>query len=454
MPHKPIWTEGLLISQHHLQRQDEYHDAVVRERIDAALRFRWGIIELEIDERALVSNQFRLRRLAAVWPDGTIVRCGEGTDEPAPEPRPFEEAFASGAKLEIFVALAHENESSGSVESQDNSSDSIKRYVRESENVPDMNIGGSAQEVEWGRPNLRVLFGSERKDGYFTIRVAELVRKANGQPMVRDNYVPPVLHVDAAPFLGAGLQRVVAAISSRQRELALERKQRQTGNIEFHATDARKFWLLHTLNGSIPVLNHLLEVKRAHPEEAYLCLANLVGQLCSFAPDADPMAIPKFNYLELGDVFEALFARVLSLLSGGLEQAYVTLPLEHRPDGMFIGKIPDPKLINQEFFVAVKANQPEPFVRERVPGLLKIAAWNHIYDVVKQARHGVRSEIEWNPSVALPVTPGVCFFRVKREGPFWEEIVKSNTLALYIPNDPDWAGTSLSVYVVNPNLLR
>jgi len=453
MPHKPVWTEGLLISQHHLQRQDEYHEALLRDRVDTAHRFRWGITELDIDDRALVSGQFRIRRLAAIWPDGTIARCGEGTDEPAPEPRPFEELFAAGgAKLEVFVALAHENQASGSMAGPDGLAH--KRYVRESETVPDMNSGGSPQEVEWARPNLRVLFGSERREGFSTIRVAELVRKPNGQAIIRDNYVPPVLSLDAAPFLVAGLQRMIAAVSSRQRELASDRKQRQAGNIEFHATDARKFWLLHTLNGAIPVLNHLFEIKRAHPEEVYLAMAGLVGQLCSFAPDTDPMAIPKFNYLELGEVFEVLFARVLSLLSGGLEQPYVTIALEHRPDGMFIGKIPDPKIVNHEFFVAVKANQPEPFVRERVPGLLKIAAWNHIYDVVKQARHGVRTEIEWNPSVALPVTPGVCFFRVRREGAFWDEIAKSNTLALYIPTDPDWAGTSLSVYAVNPSLLR
>jgi type VI secretion system protein ImpJ len=453
MPHKPIWTEGLLISQHHLQRQDEYHELLVRDRIDAALRFGWGITELEIDERSLVSNQFRLRRLSAIWPDGTAVRCGEGTDEPSPEPRPFEDAFGpGGAKLEVYVALAHENEASGNVAGPDGQAN--RRYARESESVPDMNSGGSLQEVEWARPNLKILFGNERMDGFATIRVAELVRKPNGQPIIRDNYVPPVLHVGAAPFLSAGLQRVLAAISARQRDLAADRKMRQAGNIEFHATDARKFWLLHTLNGAIPVLNHLLEIKRAHPEEVYLALAQLIGELCSFAPDTDPASVPKFNYLELGDIFEALFARVLSLLSGGLEQPYVTIALEHRPDGMFIGKISDPKIVNHEFFVAVKANQPEPFVRERVPGLLKIAAWNHIYDVVKQARHGVRTEIEWNPSVALPVTPGVCFFRVRREGPFWEEIAKSNTLALYIPTDPDWAGTTLSVYAVNPTLLR
>ena len=84
----------------------------------------------------------------------------------------------------------------------------------------------------------------------------------------------PVLRISAAPFLTAGLQRVLGAISARQRELAAARKQRNVGNIDFHFADARRFWLLHTLNAAIPILSHLLDVK-AHPEEAYLALCGL-----------------------------------------------------------------------------------------------------------------------------------------------------------------------------------
>jgi type VI secretion system protein ImpJ len=164
--------------------------------------------------------------------------------------------------------------------------------------------------------------------------------------------------------------------------------------------------------------------------------------------------LPKFNFLELGEVFEALFAIVLRLLPGGIEQSYVEIPLEHRPDGMFIGRIGDPKLVAHEFFVSVKASLAEALVRERVPGVLKMAGWNQIYDIVKHARHGVRVNIEWNPSGALPVKPGVCFFRVRREGTYWDEIAKSSTVALYLPVDGEWAGAGLSLYAVDPAHLK
>jgi type VI secretion system protein ImpJ len=447
MARKPIWTEGLLVSQHHFQQQDLYLETLVHDRVQAVAHYDWGITQLKIDERGFAAGQFRLQSFAAIWPDGASVVCGEGSGVPAPAPR---ELPSDAQRVDVFVALA--NASEGAQVSLDGAG--ARRYSRELQSVPDVNTGGAAQEVEWARPNLQILFGKERKDGLVTLRIAELVRQETGQFVALDTRVPPVLHLPAAPFLEAGVRRVLANIVARQKQLFAERRQRQTANVEFHATEVRKFWLLHSLNGAIPELNHLLDTPRVHPEEAYLALARLAGALSSFSADVEPSELPKFNYLELGDTFEALFATVLRLLPGGIERSYAEVPLEHRPDGMFIGTIADRKLLSSEFFIAIKANMAEALVRERVPEVLKLASWNQIYDVVKHARSGVKVSIEWTPSGALPLKPGLCFFRVARAGSYWEDIAKSATVALYLPSDGDWAGTELSLYAVDAASLK
>jgi type VI secretion system protein ImpJ len=450
---KPLWTEGLFVSQHHFQAQDLYHENLLRERIAALRRFDWGVLELEIDDRLLQAGQFRLRRLEAVWPDGLIVRCGGSSETPSPEPRAFDGVFApEAAHLDVFVGLPSESASTGNV-SGPGEPTAHRRFSRASRSTADFNAGAATQEVDIAVPNLRVLLGNEAREKLSTIQVAQLVRQPGGRVIVRDNFVPPVLRISAAPFLTSGLHRVLGALVSRQRELASARKQRNVGNVEFHATDARRFWLLHTLNTAIPRVTHLLGVK-AHPEEVYVALVELVGQLCTFAPDADPTSVPAFSYTELGDLFERLFARVISLLAIDAVPTYVEIPLERRPDGMFVGKIPEPRLANHEFFISVKSAQPEANVRERIPQLLKIASWQHIVDVVRQARQGVRAEVEWHPSSALPLQPGTCFFRLRREGQFWEDIAKTSTMALYVPVDPDWKDALLRVYAISPDQLR
>jgi type VI secretion system protein ImpJ len=447
MPRKPIWTEGLLVSQHHFQQQDQYIEALLSERLQAVTHYDWGITDLKIDERGFAAGQLRIQRLAAIWPDGTSIACGEGTGIAAPQPR---ELPADAQRVDVYLGLPDTTEAAQV--SFDGAS--VRRFSREVASVADTNTGGSAQEVEWARPNVQLLFGNERKEGFVTVRIAELIRQDNGQYLPLDTRVPPVLTLRAAPFLESGVRRVLASIRARQQQLFAERRQRQTGSLEFHTSEQRTFWLLHTLNTAIPELDHLLDTPRTHPEEAYVALARLAGALSSFATDAAPSELPKFNYLELGNTFEALFAAVLRLLPGGIERSYVEIPLEHRPDGMFIGRIADPKLTSHEFFVAVKANLADALLRERVPGVLKMAGWNQIYDVVKHARHGVKVAVEWSPSGALPIKPGVHFFRVAREGAYWEEVAKSSTIALYLPVDGDWASAQVSLYAIDPAQLR
>jgi type VI secretion system protein ImpJ len=447
MTRKPIWTEGLLVSQHHFQRQDEYFEGLLQDRIRAISHYDWGISELKIDERGFASGQFRLQRFSAIWPDGVSVACGEGTGVPAPEPRDLP---TDAQRVEVFVCLA-----SGSEAAQVSLDGSgMRRYSREVDTPVDTNTGTSPQEVEWARPNLRIMFGNERRDGFVALRVAELIRQENGQFVVIDTRVASVLKLSAAPFLEMGVRRVLANIVARQQQLYAARKGRQNAGADFHATEIRTFLLLQALSAVIPELNHLLDTARVHPEEAYLVLVRLAGTLACFSAEMDPIELPKFNYLELGETFEALFAIVLRLVSAGTERAYTEIALEHRPDGMFIGRILDPKLTGHEFFIAVKVNMGEALVRERAPAVLKLAGWSHIYDVVKHARTGVKVSVEWSPSGALPLKPGVCFFRVAREGQYWEDIVKSGTVAVYLPSDGDWAGAEVALYAADAAALR
>ena len=451
---KPIWTEGLFLSQHHFQAQDLYHELLVRERIAAIRRFDWGILELEVDERLLHAGQFRLRRLEAVWPDGLVVRCGGPSDAPPPTARSFEGLFGPElANLDVYVGVPAESGSAANV-AMSGELGVLRRFSRASRSVADFNTGGAIQDIEMATPNLRVFFGAEQREKMSTLPVAQLVRQAGGRVIVRDNFVPPVLRISAAPFLTNGLQRVLAGMAALQGELAAKRKQRSAASVEFHHTDATQFWLLHTLNGAIPLLSHLLDTQSAHPEEIYLALSTLAGQLCTFAAANSPADVPRFNYGELGNVFETLFALVLSLLKVAIVPGYAEIPLERRPDGSFVGRIADPRLVNHEFFMAVKSSQPEAVVRERVPGLMKIASWDQIQEALKGAGYGVRCEVDFQPSSALPVRPGLCFFWLVRQGSYWEGIAKTRTLCLYIPRDAGWEDLSLSMYALDPQYLR
>jgi type VI secretion system protein ImpJ len=168
----------------------------------------------------------------------------------------------------------------------------------------------------------------------------------------------------------------------------------------------------------------------------YVILGNMIGELCTFDADGDPTTIPKFNYLELADVFDPMIERAIRQISGVLAESYVVVPLEKREDGMYLGKFEDPKLPRtHELFLEAKGAD-EGILRERLPRLLKIGSWTQIGYILNAAMPGVRVGVEYRPPGAIPVKPGLVYLRVDQAGDYWNDILGSGTIAIYQPIDP------------------
>jgi type VI secretion system protein ImpJ len=450
-PRKPVWTDGLFVTQHHFQQSDRYFESMVRERIRAALPYDWGVLEIEVDERALAAQQFKLNRFSAVLPDGTVIDHGDGATDSIPM-RPFGALFPANVKsLDVFVALLEENDQRPNVDLGGHASGAL-RYVRETAMVRDVNSGAGEHEFQYARPNFVLLFGDERRDGFDAVRIAQIVRAPAGTATLRATFIPPVLRIGASGHLVSRFRRLLGAMTAKQRTLSESRRQRTVAAVDFQPSDAAKFWLLNALNLSIPEISHLVDHATDHPEQAYLRLARIIGQLCTFAVAGDPTTIPKFNYLDLGDVFEAMFDRAHELLETVIAEHYVEIPLQRREDGMLLGQIRDPAmLLRSKLFLAAIGGFPEAQLRERLPSLAKIGSWQQIGPILNAARHGLALELEYTPPGALPVKPGLVFFRVARTPELWNDIAGSGTIAIYTP--PTAEPMEIHLYMVDPTNL-
>lgn len=450
---KLIWTEGLFITQHHFQQQDRYHESLVGERLRAVSAYDWGVIAVELDERALQSGQVRIRTLEAVLPDGTPISVGEGDHDRVGVRAVDGTVFpANTSSIDVYVGLFEEREAGGNVEAEPRA-DSALRYEREARTVYDYN-GGAEQGLIVARRNLRVLLGDESRDGFVGIRIARLERLPGGVVQLSPTFVPAVTRVGASTFLVSGFRRLLGVMVSKQRTLALGRRQRTELAVDYEAGDNVKFWLLHTLNEQIPRFSHVVEHGATTPELAYLTLASFIGQLCTFAVDGDPTQIASFQFLDLTASFAPMFQRAQALLDAVVAERYVQIPLTKREDGIHLGQFEDPAILRYEYFLAVEAGSgvPENVVRDRIAKLTKIASWNQITSILNSAVNGCKLELEYRPPGALPLRAGVVFFRVFRTPEFWNDIVTTSTIAIYQPVSPE--ALELSLYAVDPKNLK
>lgn len=435
-PRKPVWTEGLFMTPQHLQQSDLYHEALLHARMHAVVSYDWGITGIQFDERALVAGQLKVIKCHGFFPDGTSFFIGD-RGEDAIEARPLEGAFPAALEaLDIFLAIPNQRDNNANISLDPAKVGPAVRYVATATTVPDVNTGRNETAITWARGNMRLLFGTEPRDAFQSVRIGQLVRDRTGAIVVKKNFIPSILHIGASDHLMTGLRRVLSALVGKQKSLADGRRMRTAAAVDFQASDTAKFWMLHTCNSFIPMFSHLVDHGDAHPEDCYMMLGSLIGEFCTFSADGDPTSIPKFNYLELGDVFDPMIDRAVAMIQGVLAENYVIVPLEKREDGMYLGKFEDPKLPRtHELFLEAKGTD-EATLRERLPRLLKIGSWTQIGYILNAAMPGVRVGIEYRPPGAIPVKPGLVYLRVDQAGDYWNDILGSGTIAIYQPIDP------------------
>jgi type VI secretion system protein ImpJ len=430
---KLIWTDGLFVTQHHFQLFDRYHEELLDERLRAITPYSWGIQNVSIDERALGDGQIKFTGFSAVLPDGTIIRFLDSDGDFLPSRSNIAGLFpAHVERLPIYVGVTRVRENAANVGSEAKGVVAA-RFSEQSARITDFNTGTDEHNFQWARPILRVLIGDESRDGFDSIPVAELVRQAGGGLALNPTYIPPVLELRASPYLMDGFRRLLSAMTARQRGLMLSRRQRTLAAVEFEASDAASYWLLDAINQYIPVFSHFIDQGMAHPEQAYLRLAELIGRLCTMAVDGDPTKIPKFNYLALRDAFAPMFQRALELIETVIPGRYTQIPLQKRDDGMVLGQVQDANVLRQDWFLVAFGGLPDTQLRDKLPRLMKIAAWEQIGPLLNSAVNGVRLEVEHHPPSALPVRPGIVFFRLQRTPVFWPEIQRTGTVALFLP---------------------
>jgi type VI secretion system protein ImpJ len=435
-PRKPVWTEGLFMTPQHLQQTDQYHEALLHSRMNSTLSYPWGLVGVQFDERALAAGQLKLLKCHGFFPDGTPFFVGDRGEDQI-EARPLEGVFPAALDaLDVFIAIPHVRETHPNIALDPSKATPAIRYVAASSSVSDLNTGRSDTSVVWARYNLRLLFGTEPRDAYQTVRIAQLQRDRTGAIVLKKNFIPSYLHIGASEHIMQGLRRILSAMVGKQKSLAEGRRLRTAASVDFQASDTAKFWMLHSLNSYIPIVSHMVDHGNAHPEDCYIAIASLIGEMSTFSPDGDPTTIPKFNYLDLGDVMEPLFDRALTLISGVLAENYTIVPLEKREDGMYLGKFEDPKLPRtHELFLEAKGID-EGTLRERLPRLLKIGSWTQIGYILNAAMPGVRVAVEYRPPGAIPIKPGIVYLRVDQAGDYWNDILGSGTIAIYQPIDP------------------
>lgn len=445
---KIVWNEGMLLTPHHFQQLDNYHEELLNSRVRSIKQHEYGVLELRVSGEAIANGNFQIATCRAVMPDGLFVNVPDA--ESVPVARPIGNHFRVEAdRLGVHLAIPAKKMGEANFQSSGAASNGNIRYLQEGAQVKDETTGTNEQPVAYAKSNLRVIFDDELRDGFVSFKIAELQRTQTGQLKISEEYIPPILKISASDWLAAMLRSLVEILITKGASLAEQRRQSNASLADFTTSEVAVFWLLHTINNSIPIMSHFFRSPVLHPERLYEEMVRLIGQLMTFSLEMNPKDIVKYDHDDLYFTFSNLNAQLKQLLETVIPSRCVAIPLEKTRDTLYVGRIDDERLIKEAgFFLAVRAQMPEAKLIEGVPRVVKIASRDVIDSVIGSALPGVVLTLASPPPAPIPTRVGFKYFQLDNIGPYWNGIAGSKVISVYVPSDiPD---EKLELYAVKP----
>lgn len=434
-PERVAWTDGMPVGPHHLQQLDLYHEQLLDRRLSALGPHAWGVVSAEFDGRALASGQVRLQRFSGVLPDGIYLELDDG-DAATPAARPIDKHFSpTQPALEVFLGVIREREGVANLPEREGSSRPT-RFSVATRQVPDASSGANEQPIAFAQQNVTLLFGDEARQDYEAVKIAEVVRNAQGAFVLSDSYIPPALRLSASPPLVERLKALLALAHAKQRTLLVGRRQRDGASVEFSAADVTPYLLLSAVSQFIPLLHHVIESADLPPRSVYLLLAQFTGALLPFSSESEATALPPFSHTDLRASFDGVLSRLMAQIGATIKENFIAVPLK-LGDGGYFGLLDDDRVLRaRDFVLAVRSQLPESQTAQILPGLCKIASWTDISPIVHASAPGVPLTATSRPPPEIPIRAGHVYFTLGASDSdrVWRNIVHERRLAVYLPS--------------------
>lgn len=433
MSDKVIWLEGMVLSPQHLQQSDLLADASIHARLQFLSPFYYGLASLEVERDSLDNGFLSVRDCSGIFPDGTHFSAPR--TDPLPDQRQFESFFPASRET-LGVHLAVPAYAAGNANLAFGAEGKPARFQGQPREITDGNSGGNPKELVFGRLNLRLLFDGESATGFQTLKIAELVRDAQGRVLPSDQFYPTAVRIAAAHGLTGQLKRLMESCIQKSNYLMGQRAQKSTGIAQFNAEALTNYLLLSAINGSLPEIIHFHNHPFAHPEALFRRLISFAGSLVSFGQDAKATDMPKYVHGDLQACFRPLFQLLETLLGVTVPTGYRVFPLTKTSPIQYSANMRDADFNTlKQFYLGVSAQASEVEIITTVQRKAKLAPVGRLEMMVNAALPGVPLVPEAAAPSAIPAKAGFKYFRLQQGGELWDQVMQTKALAIHMPSD-------------------
>lgn len=421
-----VWQEGMFLRAQHFQQQDRWNAYERAQGLALGRAYSWGFSELDIARDLLISGQVGLSRAAGLFEDGTRFNAPAEAALPSP-------LLVPDDARDVLIYLAIPMAGPGRAEFDEDHR--IARFEGVQIELADSHTGApDMAAIMVGRLAPRLMLGTDDRAGYHCLSIARIIEVTADRRVILDaEWIPPVFTCSAAPVLTNLLIELAGTLHQRGEAIAGRLSTVGTRS----NTEIADFLLLQSLNGWQPLMAHLADGARLHPEDLFQTLLTMAGELATFTePTRRPARFEGYRHDDLRRSMMPVASAIRRSLASVLEQTAIQIPLKEHRHGVRVGTIADRTLLaSGSIVLAVRADVPVETLRRVFPATVKIGAVEHIRELVNVALPGVELRLLPVAPRQMPFIPGALYFELERHSAQWEALRQSAGLAIHISHD-------------------
>lgn len=442
---KPLWQEGLILTQQHFQQQDRWTGFALQQFASASIAEPWGMLSVAVDEEALATGRMKLEQLKGRFPDGTPVDTTVA--DALPPARDLTQLSADRQSVVVLAALALPDANGNNCRFDETSLARPRRSYREFARVMDLN-GTDETEIAAERHAIRLLFDFELHADDTVCAIARLTRATNGQFQVDHRFVPPCLTLASHPLHLERINRLVDILQAKSLALGARRSERVDQVTEYGVADVQLFWLLHCIHAAWPQLRLYASHPARPPEHLYATLAQLASALMTFSTGAQLADIPAYDHARADEVFAKLEAMIRALLDAIIPSRVVSIGLTRRGPTTWTGQFLDGRIVEgaADWYLSVNAPIPAFELAEQFPRLCKIGSPDDVEHIINSALLGIPLKAVQRVPAAIPVRLDNQYFALDSTSTAHVKMLAARACQVYLPTSvPD---ATLELYAV------
>lgn len=433
---QPLWGRGIMLSPQHFQQQAAYaawtEECIAR----MGLAHPWGILHVSFEPQMLVLGRLQAHRLHVRFQDGTLI----DTDNADALPPAL---LLEGEQQENVVVLALPllRANGNNCLKPDETADRPVRYRQRWRDIRN-HFGDDDRQIAVIQPELTLRFAHQDNSDYLTCPVARLLQDSQGNWILDEAFLPPLLNINSSRWLMTHLEQLLVQLRARLSRLMAMRRESNERMADFAVADVSLFWLLNALNSAEPVLNQFWQAPQSPVERLYPELARLAGSLLTFSLAHKVSAIPNYQHTQLNAVFPPLFDLLSDLLEASLPSRVVAIELTcDKRMRQWHAQLQDPRLRDgADYYLSVRSSMPVAQIQEQFPRQCKVGSPDYVTSLVNASRQGIPLNPLRHVPAAIPLRLENQYFSLDLSHPAAQEMLASGHCMFYVPGtlgDPE-----------------